>query len=341
MHSKKNISEDKNIKPQSQKDSEKKQNKSEVRDNQTPGLVDLQQQVGNRAVQRLIAQRSGEGSFDVEDDTADQINRERGGGKPLDTTVQKQMGDSMGHDFSGVRAHTSPESDNLNKELGAQAFTTGQDIFFREGSYEPHSSGGKELIAHELTHVVQQGSGAVGEGGNKMKVNAPGDSFEQEADTVAKTVSSQDEESSVQRQEEEEVQAKLLQRQEEEEVQAKALQRQEEEEEELQPKALQRQEMEEEEMAQTKALQRQAEEEEEMAQTKALQRQEMEEEEMAQTKALQRQEMEEEEMAQTKALQRQEMEEEELQAQPEEEEEEEALQTQALQRQEELPEEEL
>ncbi len=234
-------------------------------------LADLQNQIGNRAMQRLLAQRSQEGPAQLDDETAGRINRARSGGQSLDHAVQKQMGAAMGQDFSGVRVHTSPESHALNEQLGAKAFTTGQDIFFREGAYIPHSSGGQELIAHELTHVVQQGSGQV-KGGPGMTVNAPGDSYELEADAVAKQVTgpaagSGGGESGVQRQlaeEEEELQTKAAQRQEvpeeeeeaqmqpeeEEEVQAKAVQRQEEmpeEEEELQTKAMQRQEVPEEE----------------------------------------------------------------------------------------------
>lgn len=94
----------------------------------------------------------------------------------------------MGQDFSGVRVHTSPEADNLNRQLGAKAFTTGSDTFFRNGAYDPYSSSGQMLIAHELTHTVQQASGAVGGSGGKMTVRAPGDAFEREADAVAKAV---------------------------------------------------------------------------------------------------------------------------------------------------------
>jgi hypothetical protein len=64
---------------------------------------------------------------------------------------------AFGTDFSSVRVHTDSGADTLNKELNAKAFTTGQDIFFRRGEYSPGSDGGKKLIAHELTHVVQQG----------------------------------------------------------------------------------------------------------------------------------------------------------------------------------------
>ena len=215
-------------------------------------LTGLQQQVGNRAVQRLV-QRSGEGSFQLDDDTASRINRERGAGQALDSGVQRQMGSAFGADFSGVQVHNTQESAALNQDLSAQAFTTGSDIFFGEGRYQPQSSGGQELIAHELTHVVQQGSGSVGSGGG-MTVNAPGDSFEQEADASARAALSPASQASVQRDatlEEEEIQTKALQRQdtpEEEEIQAKALQRQDTpEEEEIQAKALQRQDTPEEE----------------------------------------------------------------------------------------------
>jgi len=203
-----------------------------------PPVAALQNQIGNRTVQRLLAQRTDTAPADLDDDTADRINRARGGGQTLDTAIQQKMGEAMGADFSDVRVHTGGESNQLNEQLGARAFTTGRDVFFRDGEYNPGSSSGQELIAHELTHVVQQGSGAVSSGGSKMQVNAPGDQFEQEADAAAKQVTSADAAPSpsaegVQRQElpeEEELQAKRVQRQgmpEEEEVMTKRLQRQE------------------------------------------------------------------------------------------------------------------
>jgi len=160
--------------------------KTKEPEGQVSTLADLQQQVGNRAVQRLIAQRSGQGSFELDDATANQINNQRGGGQALDSSIQTQMGSTTGHDFKDVRVHTSPESDDLNHELDAKAFTTGNDVFFREGQYDPHSSSGQELIAHELTHVVQQNSGRV-RGTGKMTIHPPDDVFEHEADNVAKS----------------------------------------------------------------------------------------------------------------------------------------------------------
>jgi len=89
------------------------------------------------------------------------INRARGSGQPLESTVQKQMSHKLGHDFSGVRIHTGSEADTLNQQLSAKAFTTGRDIFFRRGTYNPASNSGRQLIAHELSHVVQQSTGRI------------------------------------------------------------------------------------------------------------------------------------------------------------------------------------
>ncbi len=147
-------------------------------------IESLQKTVGNRAVQRLLLQLKGEGGGEVDDELADRINGERSSGQSLDEGVAQSMGTALGTDFSGVRVHTTPEAADLSDQLSARAFTTGQDIFFGKGEYAPASSAGQELLAHELTHVVQQSSGAVG-GTGKMTVNEPGDAFEQQADAVA------------------------------------------------------------------------------------------------------------------------------------------------------------
>jgi hypothetical protein len=187
------------------------------------GLTLLQQQIGNRAVQRLIAQRAGDGSFELDEATQARINRERGGGQPLDDAAQTSMSEALGQDLSAVRVHTSPEADSLNSDLGAKAFATGKDIFFSKGAYEPHSTGGQELLAHELTHVAQQSSGVVG-GGSRMTVNAPGDVYEQEADAVAKTVMSRNTASGI------EIQRQAVPEEEEEQVQLQVDEEEEEEE---------------------------------------------------------------------------------------------------------------
>jgi len=97
----------------------------------------------------------------VPPDVESAIRRARGGGRPLDAVVQAQLGERLGHDFSGVRVHADTKADGLSRRLSANAFATGQDIFFRRGAYSPASSSGQTLIAHELTHVVQQRTGQI------------------------------------------------------------------------------------------------------------------------------------------------------------------------------------
>ncbi len=87
------------------------------------------------------------------------IQRARSGGKPLPDGVRQPMERAFGADFGGVRVHTDAQADRLNRSVQARAFTTGQDIFLRQGEYRPGSFEGQRLLAHELTHVVQQGEG--------------------------------------------------------------------------------------------------------------------------------------------------------------------------------------
>lgn len=85
------------------------------------------------------------------------IQRSRGSGQPLDGPVQEQMEQSFGRSFQDVRVHTNARADQLNRSLQARAFTTQNDIFFRQGEYKPDSQAGRHLLAHELTHVAHQG----------------------------------------------------------------------------------------------------------------------------------------------------------------------------------------
>jgi LysM repeat protein len=78
------------------------------------------------------------------------------GGTQLPASVKSEMSQKIGADFSDVNIHTGPEASLLNQSLGARAFTHGNHIFFNSGEYNPDSREGKRLLAHELTHVVQQ-----------------------------------------------------------------------------------------------------------------------------------------------------------------------------------------
>jgi hypothetical protein len=89
------------------------------------------------------------------------LRSSKGGGSPLPASTRKQMESGMGADFSGVRIHNDGNARQMSKDLNAQAFTHGKDIYFNSGKYDPSGAGGKHLLAHELTHVVQQGGGSV------------------------------------------------------------------------------------------------------------------------------------------------------------------------------------
>ncbi|TDD96001.1 eCIS core domain-containing protein [Flavobacterium cellulosilyticum] len=90
-----------------------------------------------------------------------QINNSKGGGSNLDNETKSFMENRFGTDFSDVKIHTGSQAVQMSRELNAQAFTVGNAIYFNEGKFNPSSDAGKHLLAHELTHTVQQ-SGAIG-----------------------------------------------------------------------------------------------------------------------------------------------------------------------------------
>jgi len=106
-----------------------------------------------------IQQLRGVAGSPVDARVAQALQRMRGGGQPLPASLRASMERAFGADFTDVRAHTDAEADMLNRSLGARAFTAGQEIFFRRGSYDPAGRSGQRLLAHELTHVVQQDTG--------------------------------------------------------------------------------------------------------------------------------------------------------------------------------------
>ncbi len=117
----------------------------------------MAQRMGEEDELQMKALHGPEGG-EVESTVEQSIQAARGGGRSLDDGVRGSMEGAIGADFSGVRVHTDQKSDALNRSLNARAFTVGSDIFMRSGEYNPGSSGGKELLAHELTHTVQQGA---------------------------------------------------------------------------------------------------------------------------------------------------------------------------------------
>jgi len=84
----------------------------------------------------------------------------RGGGKPLPAKTRAVFESKMGTDFSDVRVHTGSTANEATQSINAKAYTMGTDIAFADGEYSPESRSGRKLLAHELTHVVQQGGAA-------------------------------------------------------------------------------------------------------------------------------------------------------------------------------------
>ncbi|QDQ29001.1 DUF4157 domain-containing protein [Chitinimonas arctica] len=108
-----------------------------------------------------------------------------GAGRPLEATIRRDMERSFGHDFSQVRVHTDGEADRQTRQERALAFTIGDDIYFRQGAFTPHMPSGRWLLAHELTHVVQQAQGAPTAQAFDASARRDHDALEREADLGA------------------------------------------------------------------------------------------------------------------------------------------------------------
>jgi hypothetical protein len=105
-----------------------------------------------------VAQRSvGPQGGALEGTLESSIRSAKGGGQPLPGKLQQSMGNAFGVSFKNVQVHNDKQAGKLNDALGSRAFTHGRDLFFKPGEYKPHSGEGTKLLAHELTHVVQQG----------------------------------------------------------------------------------------------------------------------------------------------------------------------------------------
>lgn len=89
--------------------------------------------------------------------TEREIQQASGGGAAMAPQVQRLMEHGFGADFSSVRIHDDGQADDLSRRIQARAFTTGNDVFFQRSQYNPATTSGQQLLAHELAHVVQQG----------------------------------------------------------------------------------------------------------------------------------------------------------------------------------------
>ncbi len=136
----------------------------------TSGVIHLQRTAGNRAVQRWAGQQSPPSS-----------------GQPLDPATQAFMESGLGSDFADVRLHTDASATRTATKLAARAYTRGRDIYFGAGQYAPQTREGQELLAHELTHTVQQ-SRADSDRQSTERVVPANDPSEREAESASRQV---------------------------------------------------------------------------------------------------------------------------------------------------------
>ena len=202
----------------------------------TPSAVmHLQKTAGNATVTAALEEQEPSLVKDVVNSDA---------GAPLAIETRDFMESGLGADFGDVRIHTDSKASESARSVQAHAYTVGNNVVFQSGKYQPESDAGKRMLAHELTHVVQQRSGPVAgtpaPGG--IKVSNPSDAFEQAAEgsadrvmTGAAPTPAATAPAAVQREEDDD------------ELQGSFVQRAEEEEDELQGSFVQRQESEEEE----------------------------------------------------------------------------------------------
>jgi hypothetical protein len=136
--------------------------------------LDLQRTLGNQGVLRLLraarpaqndedlprAEEAAGNAREAAPSLENRIGALRGGGTPLNDRARSFFERRLGHDLSGVRVHHNAGAAGLARSVNARAFTVGRDIVFGAGEYQPQSSPGRRLLAHELAHVVQQSAGA-------------------------------------------------------------------------------------------------------------------------------------------------------------------------------------
>jgi hypothetical protein len=163
---------------------DKDQAPSRARATSAEPLQRLASSIGNAAMARFA--ESGSGLLPggaVHPDVESAISSQRGAGSPLNTSARTRIGSAFGDSFSDVRIHDDTAADSLARSVEARAFTVGADVFFAQGQYQPGTASGDQLLAHELTHVVQQ-RGASTSG--SLRVTDAGGADEVEAEAAAR-----------------------------------------------------------------------------------------------------------------------------------------------------------
>lgn len=106
-----------------------------------------------------VSRKTAAGESAIEGKIERRIESVISGGKPLSSSTRSFFEERFGRSFDDVRVHTGPKANEAAQSIDARAFTHGANVVFRKGEYSPNSLEGKRLLAHELTHVVQQDNG--------------------------------------------------------------------------------------------------------------------------------------------------------------------------------------
>ncbi len=116
----------------------------------------LQRQAEQPEEEPLVQAKTEQGSTSAPVNLQSRLDAAKGSGSLLPAGTRSQMENAFGADFGSVRVHTGSDAAGLSKDLNAQAFTHGSDVYFNEGKYRPETTEGRRLLGHELVHVVQQ-----------------------------------------------------------------------------------------------------------------------------------------------------------------------------------------
>jgi hypothetical protein len=165
------------------------------------GTADLTSQCEGRRQKEFVQRQTGNDSARGSQAPPSVHEVLRSSGEPLDSPTRAFFEPRFGHDFSRVRVHADAEAATSAAAVNALAYTVGEHVVFRAGRYDPASMEGRRLLAHELTHVLQQGSrhpavsgsavdSATNEGSvplaqPRLEIGEPDDQFEREADRIA------------------------------------------------------------------------------------------------------------------------------------------------------------
>lgn len=135
---------------------EEKVQRAEVKEDKLQKAEAKEEKIQKKEEEKV--QRRGDGTPSVSSQTQSAIHNKTTGGQPMSTDVRSFMEPRFGADFGNVRIHNDAESASLSNQLSARAFTYQNHIFFSRDQYQPGTSDGRHLLAHELTHTVQQGA---------------------------------------------------------------------------------------------------------------------------------------------------------------------------------------